>query len=83
MVAHVTPQFLSVFRVQPIIGRDLAAADNNKGAAPVVLVSYGYWKQYLGSSLDLSQLHLKIDDALFSVIGVLPEEFHFPTEATI
>ena len=83
MVGHVTPQFLSVFRVQPIIGRDLAAADNNKGAAPVVLVSYGYWKQYLGSSLDLSQLHLKIDDALFSVIGVLPEEFHFPTEATI
>ncbi len=83
MVGHVTPQFLSVFRVQPIIGRDLAAADNNKGAAPVVLVSYGYWKEYLGSSLDLSQLHLKIDDALFSVIGVLPEEFHFPTEATI
>jgi predicted permease len=83
IVAHVTPQFLSVFRVQPIIGRDLAAADNNKGAAPVVLVSYGYWKQYLGASLDLSHLHLKIDDAIFSVVGVLPEEFHFPTEATI
>src|SRR5438876_690185 len=81
MVAHITPQFLSVFRVQPIIGRDLAAADNNKGAAPVALVSYGYWKQYLG--LDLSQLHLKIDDAIFSVVGVLPEGFHFPTEATI
>ena len=82
-VAHVTPQFLEVFRVQPIIGRDLAAADNNKGAAPVALVSYGYWKQYLGSSLDLSKLHLKIDDAIFSVVGVLPEGFHFPTEATI
>ena len=83
MVAHVTPQFLSVFRVQPMIGRDLAGADNNKGAAPVALVSYGYWKQYLGSSIDLSQLHLKIDDAIFSVVGVLPEGFHFPTEATI
>jgi putative ABC transport system permease protein len=35
IVAHVTPQLLSVFRTQPIIGRDLAAADNNKGAAPV------------------------------------------------
>jgi putative ABC transport system permease protein len=83
IVAHVTPQFLSVFRVQPIIGRDLAADDNNKGAAPVALVSYGYWKQYLGASLELSHLHLKIDDAIFSVIGVLPEGFHFPTEATI
>ena len=83
IVAHVTPQFLRVFQVQPIIGRDLAPADNEKGAAPVALVSYGYWKQNLGSSLDLSQLHLKIDDAIFSVIGVLPEGFHFPTEANI
>jgi putative ABC transport system permease protein len=83
IVAHVTPQFLSVFRVQPIIGRDLAAADNNKGAAPAVLVSHGYWKQYLGASLDLSQLLLKIDDGIFSIAGVLPDGFHFPTEATI
>ena len=83
IVAHVTPQFLEVFRVQPIIGRDLAPPDNNKGAAPVAVVSYGYWKQYLGSSLDLSQLRLKIDDAIFSVIGVLPEGFHFPTEPAI
>src|SRR6185437_4801938 len=37
-VAHVTPEFLKVFRVQPIIGRDLAATDNNKGAVPVALV---------------------------------------------
>src|SRR5512142_322945 len=82
-IAHVTPQFLSVFRVQPIIGRDFVPADNNKGAAPVALVSYGYWKQYLGSSLDLSQLHLKIDDAVFSGVGVLPAGFRFPAEAAI
>ena len=83
MVAHVSPEFLKVFRVQSIMGRDLAASDNNQGAAPVAIVSYGYWKQYLRSSLDLSQLHLKIDDNVFSVVGVLPEGFHFPAEATI
>jgi putative ABC transport system permease protein len=83
IVAHVTPQFLNVFRIHPVIGRDLVAADNNRGAAPVVLVSYGYWKQYLGASLDLSQLLLKIDDGIFSIAGVLPNGFHFPTEATI
>lgn len=83
IVAHVTPQFLNVFRIQPVIGRDLSAADNNRGAAPVALVSYAYWKQYLGSSEDLSQLRLKIDDAIFSVVGVLPQGFRFPTEASI
>lgn len=83
VVGNVTPQFLKVFRVQPIMGRDFTAADNAKGAAPVALVRYGYWKQYLGSSLDFSQLHLKIDNAIYSVIGVLPDTFQFPQDAAI
>jgi putative ABC transport system permease protein len=83
MVAHVSPDFFKVFRVQPTIGRDFTAADASKGAAPVVLLSYGFWKQYLGSSPDLSSLHLKIDDAVFSVIGVLPEQFQFPPNTAL
>ena len=83
MVARVSPEFLKVFRVQPIIGRDFTAADNNKGATPVALVSYGYWKQDLGSRSDISQLHLKINNDVFSIIGVLPEGFQFPQDAAL
>jgi putative ABC transport system permease protein len=79
-VAGISPDFLKVFGVQPILGRDFSVSDSKKGAAPVVLVSYGYWRQYLGSPRDLSQSHLKIDGAVFSVIGVLPAEFHFPPD---
>jgi putative ABC transport system permease protein len=75
-VASVTPDFLKVFGVQPILGSDFSASDAKKGATPVVLVSHGYWRQYLGSSPDLSQSHLKIDGAVFSVIGVLPDGFN-------
>ena len=81
LVANVSPDFLKVFRVQPIIGRDFSAADAKKGAAPVALVSYGYWKQDLGSPPDLSRSRLKIDHAVFSVIGVLPDRFQFPPNA--
>ena len=83
MVAAVTPEFLNVFRVQPIIGRDFAATDAKKGSAPVALVGYGYWKQYFGSSSALAQLHLKIDKDIFSVIGVLPPNFQFPADADV
>jgi predicted permease len=83
MVAGITPQFLKVFRVQPIIGRDFNPSDATKGAAPVALVSAGYWKQYLGSSLDFSKLRLKIDNTIYSVIGVLPDAFQFPKEAAV
>jgi putative ABC transport system permease protein len=82
-VAHVSPEFLKVFGVQPILGRDFIASDAKKGAAPLVLVSYGYWRQYLGSSPDLSQSHLKIGGAIFSVIGVLPAGLRFPADVDL
>ncbi|HEY1677771.1 MAG TPA: ABC transporter permease [Candidatus Sulfotelmatobacter sp.] len=83
IVASVSSDFFRLFGVEPIMGRDLTAADTHKGAAPVVLVSDGYWRRYLGASTDLSRLHLKIDNALFSVVGVLPEGFQFPKDAAI
>ena len=82
-VAAVSPEFLKVFGVQPILGRDFSAGDAKKGAGPTVLVSYGYWRQYLGSSPDLSQSHLKIDGAVYSVIGVLPGGFRFPEDVDL
>ena len=83
VVARVSPDFLKVFTIQPILGRDFNASDAKKGAGPTVLVSYGYWRQHLGSPRDLKQSHLKIDGAVFSVIGVLPAEFRFPTDVDL
>jgi len=83
MVASVSPDFFKVFPVQPIVGRAFTAVDARKGAAPVAVVSYGYWKQHLESSLDLSRSHLKIDNSVFFIIGVLPEGFLFPPEAAL
>ena len=82
-VAAVTPEFLSVFDVEPIIGRDLSAIDNQKGAAPVALVSYGYWRRNLGSTQHLSGLRLKINDSMYSLIGVLPPGFRFPNDSDV
>src|SRR5258707_1725444 len=82
-VAHVSPDFLKVFGIQPILGRNFSAGDAKKGAGPTALVSNGYWRQDLGSPRDLSQSHLKIDGAVFSVIGVLPAGFRFPADVDL
>jgi len=82
-VAAVSPDFLKVFGIQPVIGRDFSAGDAKQGAGPTVLVSDGYWRQHLGSPRDLSQSHLKIDDSVFSVIGVLPPGFRFPADVDL
>ncbi|HLZ51858.1 MAG TPA: ABC transporter permease [Candidatus Acidoferrum sp.] len=83
LAASVSPDFLKVFGIQPMFGRDFTAADARKGAGPTLLVSYGYWREHLGSLQDLSQAHLKINDSVFSVIGVLPAEFRFPPEVDL
>jgi predicted permease len=82
-VAAVSPDFLKVFGIQPILGRDFSAGDAKKGAARVVLVSFGYWKEQFGSSQDLSQLHLKTGGAVYSVVGVLPSGFQFPQDVSL
>src|SRR5437660_277066 len=82
-VAPVSPDFLKVFGIQPILGREFTADEEKKGAGRTVLVSYGYWRQDLGSPQDLSQAHLKIDGAVYSVIGVLPAGFRFPADVDL
>jgi predicted permease len=77
-VAYVSPPFLRVLGVQPVVGRDFLASDGRKGAAPTLLLGHDYWRRELGSTRDLAPLRLKIDGAVFSAIGVLPAGFRFP-----
>jgi putative ABC transport system permease protein len=81
--AAVSRDFFSVMRVQPVFGRGFAAEEHRFGAAPVALVSYGYWKQYLGGTTDLSAVRLKVENQSATVIGVLPPGFRFPDDADI
>jgi putative ABC transport system permease protein len=82
-VSAVSPDFLKVFEVQPVLGRDFTPSDAKKGAERTVLVGYGYWKTHLGAAQDLSQAHLKIDGAVYAVIGVIPAEFRFPADVDL
>jgi hypothetical protein len=72
LVARVSHDFFAVMRTEPLLGRGFRPDDQVFGAAPVALVSYGYWKQFLGGVADLSQTKLRIEDHSFSVVGVLP-----------
>jgi putative ABC transport system permease protein len=82
-VAFVSRDFLRVMGVAPILGREFIAEDQHEGAAPVALVSYGFWRQHLGASLDLSTSKLKMEDHDFSVVGVLPPGFSFPGDTAV
>jgi len=82
-VAAVSRDFISIMGVRPIRGRDFAAEEQRQGAAPVALVSYSYWQQYLNSVTDLSSVRLVIENKATPVIGVFPPGFRFPDETDV
>ena len=77
-MASVSQDFFPLMRVQPVLGRGFLPENHRFGAAPVALVSYGYWRQQLGSASDLSAIRLTVLNQAVSVIGVLPAGFRFP-----
>jgi predicted permease len=77
--AVVTHGFFSTLGVAPIIGRTFQPEEDQPGAAPVIVVSYGFWQRYLGGDTDLSSKRLTFFDQPHQVVGVMPQGFQFPS----
>lgn len=56
-------------------GRPLSPEDEHPGAAPVVVISHGYWQRALGGAGDVIGRPLTISDTAFTVVGVTTPEF--------
>jgi len=83
MVASVSQDFFPLMHVHPLLGRGFLPENRRFGTAPVALVSYEYWRQYLGGVADLSASKLIILNQAMTVVGVLPAQFRFPDGAEI
>jgi len=77
-VGAVTQDFFTALGVEPFRGRAFASEEQIFHGAPAMIVSYGYWQQFLGSAADLSQIRLTMDGTVYPVIGVMPPGFNFP-----
>ncbi|HET9178895.1 MAG TPA: ABC transporter permease [Terriglobia bacterium] len=82
-VALVSADFFRVMGVAPFRGRNFSADELRQGGRPAALVSYGYWRQEMGTSDDLSRFVLSVERHAFSVVGVLPRGFDYPANADL
>jgi predicted permease len=83
MLASVSHDFFTLMGVEPVLGRGFLAEDQRFGAVPVALVSYAYWKQFLGGTTDLAKIKLTVENQSCSIVGVLPPGFRFPFDSDI
>ncbi len=82
-VASVSRGFFATLGTSPLRGRLFAPEEQSPHGAPAIVVSYGFWQRYLGSTADLSKLQLELDGGVFPVgvypvVGVMPPEFNYP-----
>lgn len=79
----VSSDFFRVLGTKALVGRTFAPEEQKPGGAPVAVVSYGFWQRLLGGRSDLTGTTLKVMDQNVAVVGVMPAEFAFPSNAEV
>jgi len=78
----VSANFFSVLGVDLARGRNFIPEEDRQGGPPAAILSYGLWQsRYAGNPRILGR-PITLDDRDYSIVGVLPASFKFPTSGT-
>src|SRR5215469_9505101 len=75
--------FLATFGVRPALGTNFSTEEDGPHAPQVCLISYALWKSRFGGSAGALGQTLSLDGQPTRVLGVLPENFEWPTLARV
>ena len=73
----VSASFFPLLGVRPILGRTFLPNEDQLGAAPVVLMSDGFWKRKFASSPGALGKMLTLNGTAYVIVGVTPPDFHY------
>jgi putative ABC transport system permease protein len=79
--AIVAPRFLDVLQVAPMLGRDFIAQEEHFGGPDAVLISWPFWQRRFHGDPAAVGKKLHIGSYSFSIVGVMPPSFAFPSRA--
>lgn len=91
-VAYVTSNLAHTLGIPPAIGREFVPEEEQGGGGtpfkpvsghPKAMVSYGLWQRRFGGARDVAGKALHLDNIVYTVVGVLPPESVYPTDADV
>jgi len=79
--ARVSASFFNVLRVDAVIGRTFAPADEPSGAS-IAIIKESFWRTTLASDPAVVGRTIRLDGDPFEIIGVVPDSVEQPSRAT-
>jgi len=76
--ARVSTQWFQVFGARPIMGRTFTAEEDEPNAAPVAVLSYGFWQRVFGGRSDVVGQTVLLDEKPYKIVGVMRSDFDWP-----
>jgi len=76
----VSADFFELLGVEPYIGRTFRPGEDRPGADPVLVLSYGFWRDELDGDPAVLGRRLEMNDRPHTVVGVLPPIPQHPNE---
>src|SRR5580700_8092428 len=73
----VSPNFLPMMGVRPVMGRGFTPDEEKAGAARVVLLSYALWQSHFGADPSAMGQTIRLDSQTVTIVGVLPRDFRW------
>ena len=81
--ATITSNLMSVLGAQAQIGRTFQAEDDQHQDRNVVLLSDGLWKRRFGADRNIIGRTITLDEAPYTVVGVMSSGFQFPAQSDL
>jgi predicted permease len=75
-IQYVSSDFLPILGINPVLGRTLAAGEDEIGRGPIALLSAGLWQRKFASKPDVLGKVLTLDGRDVTIVGVLPASFN-------
>ena len=77
--ATVTGNLFPTLQSPPLLGRYFTREDDGPASAGAVVLSYGLWQSAFGGDPGVLGKPVSLDNQPYTVIGVMPHDFRFPT----
>lgn len=77
--AAVSPGFFETLGSAPVVGRTPIDVERRPGGPHVVLLAYALWQRDFGGDPAVVGRTLTLDDRPYTVIGIMPRAFDYPT----